>query len=93
MPTRTLRRSRSVVIARTKPRRNLRWRCTRLTNAAPVSQSCRLSQEASFPFSGNRLRGCCAARRTTRAGREFVRTKTLKAFPETAYREIIRSLG
>ena len=23
----------------------------------------------------------------------FVRTKTLKAFPETAYREIIRSLG
>ena len=23
----------------------------------------------------------------------FVRTKTLKAFPETAYREIVRSLG
>ena len=23
----------------------------------------------------------------------YVRTKTLKAFPETAYREIIRSLG
>ena len=23
----------------------------------------------------------------------FVRTKTLKAFPETAFREIIRSLG
>jgi uncharacterized protein with GYD domain len=27
------------------------------------------------------------------AGIGFVRTKTLKAFPETAYREIIRSLG
>jgi uncharacterized protein with GYD domain len=26
-------------------------------------------------------------------GLGFVRTKTLKAFPETAYREIIRSLG
>jgi hypothetical protein len=26
-------------------------------------------------------------------GPGFVRTKTLKAFPETAYREIIRSLG
>src|SRR3984957_5148900 len=28
-----------------------------------------------------------------RGGLGFVRTKTLKAFPETAYREIIRSLG
>jgi uncharacterized protein with GYD domain len=26
-------------------------------------------------------------------GLRFVRTKTLKAFPETVYREIIRSLG
>ena len=26
-------------------------------------------------------------------GLGFVRTNTLKAFPETAYREIIRSLG
>jgi uncharacterized protein with GYD domain len=26
-------------------------------------------------------------------GLGFVRTKTLKAFPETAYREILRSLG
>ena len=26
-------------------------------------------------------------------GLGFIRTKTLKAFPETAYREIIRSLG
>jgi uncharacterized protein with GYD domain len=26
-------------------------------------------------------------------GLGFVRTKTLKAFPETAYREIVRSLG
>ena len=26
-------------------------------------------------------------------GLGFVSTKTLKAFPETAYREIIRSLG
>ena len=26
-------------------------------------------------------------------GLGFVRTKTLKAFPETAYHEIIRSLG
>ena len=30
---------------------------------------------------------------TSCGGLGFVRTKTLKAFPETAYREIIRSLG
>ena len=43
--------------------------------------------------------GICAGRRRhgplrpAARGLGFVRTKTLKAFPETAYREIIRSLG
>jgi uncharacterized protein with GYD domain len=30
---------------------------------------------------------------SAKRGLGFVRTKTLKAFPQTAYREIIRSLG
>ena len=46
-----------------------------------------------FDFVGI-LRGAVMARYVLQLGAVgFVRTKTLKAFPETAYREIVRSLG